>query len=85
MKAMDVVKDISLFSGDFLRTKFVHDLWPVLKQVVESNKNLSQQVRDNKYSLGHRVQLSSLSCVIQLCSSMHFLPAATFKGNFWCR
>jgi len=75
---MDVVYEISVFGGEFLRSKFVHDLWPVLKVVVQRERDNTPpgqaQVEKNKYSMKYRFTVKMLECLSQLCSCMDLPP-----------
>ena len=69
---MDVVIEITLFSGDFLRSKFVHELWPVLRSVIQRENEAQELIRDqpSKFSMKHRIQLKLLECLAKLSAAM---------------
>jgi hypothetical protein len=70
MKALEVVNEITTFGGEFLRSKFVHELWPVLKIVIQREQNNPQQA--NRYSMNHRVQVKLLHCLTNLSIATDF-------------
>eukprot|EP00026_Physarum_polycephalum_P001026 Phypoly_transcript_01027.p1 GENE.Phypoly_transcript_01027~~Phypoly_transcript_01027.p1 ORF type:complete len:1229 (-),score=281.34 Phypoly_transcript_01027:30-3716(-) len=78
IKVLDVVSEISLFAGDFLRTKFLHELWPSLQKTILREKQVlpahaqpsAHSHTHDRFSAGFRVQARMLEVTSQLCGSL---------------
>jgi hypothetical protein len=87
IKVLDVVSEISLFAGDFLRTKFLHEFWPSFqktvlreKQVIPAHALPSAHTHTfDRFSAGFRVQARMLEVTTQLCGSFS-VPRESLLG-----